>query len=78
MKQVFHIGKRVDPNEPIDWTPYAGEEIIAKMVIRQVKKIEEREWIEDRVKAKPEGNAYIIRFTRSQKKELRPGSEQGF
>ena len=33
-KQVFHIGKRVDPNEPIVWTQYAGEEIIAKMVIR--------------------------------------------
>ncbi len=70
MKQVFHIGRRPDPDEPIEWTQYQGEEIIAKMTIRQGKKIEEREWVEDRVKAVPEGNAYCIGNGPSRKDKL--------
>ena len=70
MKQVFHIGKRPDPDEPITWTPYEGEEIIARMTIRQGKKIEEREWVEDRVKAVPKGKAYCIGNGPSRKDKL--------
>ena len=41
MKVLYHIGKRVDPDQPIEWQKYEGEEIIAKMIIRQGKKIED-------------------------------------
>ena len=60
MEVIKNLGRKPDPNSPIEWKPYIGEEIIAKMIIRQGKKIEEREYIEDKVKAKPKGNAYII------------------
>ncbi len=70
MKVLYHIGKRVDPDQPIEWQKYEGEEIIAKMIIRQGKKIEEREWVEDRVKAVPEGNAYCIGNGPSRKDKL--------
>jgi len=46
--------------DPIEWKPYAGEEIITRTIIRQGKKIFEKQFYEDRVKAVPTGNAYII------------------
>ena len=52
--------RRPDPDEPMEWAPYKGEEIIAKMTIRKGQKIEEREYCPDRVNAVPRGNAYII------------------
>ena len=32
--QKVNIG-RPDPDQPIEWTPYQGEEVIMKMVIRK-------------------------------------------
>jgi hypothetical protein len=46
--------------EPIEWEPYTGETVIAKTVIRGGKKIQETAYVEDKVKAVPKGNAYII------------------
>ncbi len=45
---------------PIAWEPYAGETIIVNTIIRNGKKIHETKFYEDRVKAEPKGNAYII------------------
>ena len=50
----------MDQVQEITWTPYEGEEIITKTVIRGGKKIQEIKYVEDRVKAVPKGNAYII------------------
>ncbi len=44
----------------IEWTPYKGETIITKTIIRKGQRIQETEFYEDRVKAVPRGNAYII------------------
>ena len=44
----------------IKWEPYVGEEIITNITIRKGKKIHERAWYSDKVKAIPRGNAYII------------------
>jgi len=52
-----HTIKRV---EPIEWEPYTGETIILKTIIRGGKKIQETAFYEDKVKAIPRGNAYII------------------
>ena len=46
--------------QPIEWTPYKGETIITKTIIRKGQRIQETEFYEDRVKAVPRGNAYII------------------
>ena len=46
--------------KPIVWKKYLGEEIIVRTIIRQGKKIFEKKFYEDRVKAEPRGNAYII------------------
>lgn len=45
---------------PIEWKPYSGETIIVKTIMRGGKKIQETAFYEDRVKAQPRGNAYII------------------
>ena len=45
---------------PIEWTPYAGETTIDNITIRKGKKIFDKSFKEDRVKAKARGNAYII------------------
>mgnify|MGYP001159425863 FL=1 len=45
---------------PIQWKPYMGEEITVRTIIRQGQKILEKKFYEDRVKAVPKGNAYII------------------
>lgn len=46
--------------EPIDWEPYNGETVIVRTVIRKGKKIQEKSFYEDKVKATPTGNAYCI------------------
>lgn len=45
---------------PIEWTPYKGETIITKILIKGGKKTQQTEYVEDAVKAQPRGNAYII------------------
>lgn len=46
--------------EPIEWTPYKGETVVVRTVIRKGKKIQETQFYEDKVKAVAQGNAYII------------------
>ena len=46
--------------EPIEWKPYEGETIVVNTIIRKGKKIQEKVFYEDKVKAVPRGNAYII------------------
>ena len=46
--------------EVIEWTPYVGETVIQKTIIRKGKRIQETKYIEDTVKAVAKGNAYII------------------
>ena len=46
--------------EEIKWEQYTGETIIDRVVIRGGKKIQETGYYEDKVKAKPVGNAYVI------------------
>jgi hypothetical protein len=46
--------------EPIEWEPYKGETINTNLIIRGGKKIQETAFYEDKVKAVPHGNAYII------------------
>lgn len=54
------VPKNMDQVQEIIWAPYEGEEIVTKTIIRGGKKIQEKEFVEDRVKAVPRGNAYII------------------
>ena len=54
------VGKNKKAFEPIKWTPYAGETTIDNITIRKGKKIFDKSFKEDRVKAKARGNAYII------------------
>ena len=46
--------------KPIEWKPYAGETVIINTIIRKGKRIQETAFFEDKVKAVPRGNAYII------------------
>jgi len=46
--------------KPIKWEPYLGEEIVVKTIIRGGKKTQETAFYQDKVKAVPQGNAYII------------------
>ena len=48
------------PMEPIEWKPYVGETVNTHLIIRGGKKIQETAFYEDKVKAVPKGNAYII------------------
>ena len=59
MVTVFKVNKR---NEvlPIEYTPYQGEEIIVNTIVRKGKRIQEKKFYEDKVKAVPRGNAYCI------------------
>jgi len=58
MKTV-KLGRR-NEIQPIEWQPYVGETVIIKTVIKGGKKIQETAFYEDRVKNKPQGNAYCI------------------
>jgi len=53
------IGRSEDI-KAIEWQTYTGETVITKIIIRGGKKIQETSFYEDRVKAVPRGNAYII------------------
>jgi len=53
------IGRSADI-KAIEWQTYTGETVITKIIIRGGKKIQETTFYEDRVKAVPRGNAYII------------------
>jgi len=62
--EVFEV-KTINLNrkheiEPIEWTPYTGETIVVRTIIRGGKKIQETGYYEDKVKVKPRGNAYVI------------------
>lgn len=46
--------------QPIDWKQYTGETIITNITIRKGKRIETTGYFEDKVKAVPKGNAYVI------------------
>ena len=46
--------------QPIEWKPYEGETVIVKTIIRKGKRIQETAFYEDKVKAVPRGNAYVI------------------
>ena len=55
-RKVFEMNKI----DPIAWKPYNGETIIVNTIIRKGEKIHERKFYDDKVKAVPRGNAYII------------------
>jgi hypothetical protein len=46
--------------KPIEWQPYVGETVTVRTVIRKGQKILETAFYDDKVKAVPRGNAYII------------------
>jgi len=46
--------------QPIEWSPYKGENVVINTIIRQGKRIQETMYYEDKVKAVPKGNAYVI------------------
>lgn len=58
MKKI-NIGNRITI-EPIEWKPYTGETIIVNTIIRKGQRIQETAFYEDKVKAVPRGNAYVI------------------
>ncbi len=58
--QKVNLRTQADPFPQIEWTQYKGETIIVKTIIRKGKKIQETAFYEDKVKAVPRGNAYII------------------
>ena len=45
---------------PIEWSKYTGEKVCVKTTIRGGKKIQDWKFYEDKVKALPQGNGYII------------------
>ena len=57
--KTINLGPR---NEilPIEWSPYAGENVVVNTTIRQGKRIQDIRFFEDKVKAVPRGNAYCI------------------
>ena len=46
--------------KPIEWKQYVGETVNTNLIIRGGKKYQETAFYEDKVKAVPKGNAYII------------------
>ena len=46
--------------KPIEWKQYTGETVNTNLIIRGGKKYQETEYYEDKVKAVPRGNAYVI------------------
>jgi len=57
--KTITIGGRQDI-QPIEWQPYTGETIVVKTIIRKGQRIQEKGYYEDKVKCKPQGNAYVI------------------
>ena len=56
--QTINIGK--PEIQPIKWQPYQGETIVVNTIIRKGQRIQETAFYEDKVKAVPTGNAYVI------------------
>ena len=52
--------RRKQEIEPIEWKPYTGEDVVVKTIIRKGQRIQDIQFYEDRVKATPRGNAYVI------------------
>ena len=50
----------MNTNLEIKWKPYQGETVNTNLIIRDGKRIQETAFFEDRVKAVPRGNAYVI------------------
>ena len=50
----------MNTNLEIEWKPYQGETVNTNLIIRDGKRIQETAFFEDRVKAVPRGNAYVI------------------
>lgn len=50
----------MNTNLEIKWKPYEGETVNTNLIIRNGKRIQETAFFEDRVKAVPRGNAYVI------------------
>ena len=59
MVQTFNVNKN-NQVLPIEWQKYVGEEIVVNTIIRKGKRIQEKEFYEDKIKAEPRGNAYCI------------------
>ena len=57
--QKVNLSKRHQVEE-IEWTPYTGETVIVKTIIKGGKKIQETAYYKDKVKNIPRGNAYCI------------------
>ena len=57
--KTINIGRRQDV-QPIEWQPYTGETIVVNTIIRKGQRIQETAFYEDKVKATPRGNAYVI------------------
>lgn len=58
MKQI-NIGRKQEI-QPIEWKPYEGETVVVNTIIRKGQRIQETAFYEDKVKAVPKGNAYVI------------------
>ena len=58
--QKVNLRTQADPFPQIEWKQYEGETIVVRTIIRKGQKIQETAFYEDKVKAVPRGNAYII------------------
>jgi hypothetical protein len=56
--QTINIGKK--EIEPIEWKKYEGEDVCVNTTIKQGKRFRDIQFYEDKVKAVPRGNAYVI------------------
>ena len=56
--QTINIGKK--EIEPIEWKKYEGEDVCVNTTIKQGKRFRDIRFYEDKVKAVPRGNAYVI------------------
>ena len=58
--KTINLSSGPDIIKPIEWKQYAGETVNTNLIIRGGKKYQETAFYEDKVKAVPKGNAYII------------------
>jgi len=58
--KTINLSSSPDIIKPIEWKQYAGETVNTNLIIRGGKKYQETAFYEDKVKAVPKGNAYII------------------
>lgn len=57
--KTINLG-RSNQIQPIEWKKYEGETVVVNTIIRKGKRIQETAFYEDKVKAEPTGNAYVI------------------